>query len=71
MNKNTASWDRIVRVIGGVFLIWLGFASIGGAGGAILGIVGLVFLVTGAVGWCPIYRLFKTGTAKLTGADVG
>jgi hypothetical protein len=52
-----------------VVAIWLGFAQIGGAGGVILGIVGIILLVTGAVGFCPIYAMLKTGTAKLTGGS--
>lgn len=67
--KNEAPWDRILRALIGVVGIWLGFAQMGGAGGVIVGLVGVVLLVTGAVGWCPIYAALKTGTARLTGAD--
>ena len=67
--RNEAMWDRVARAIVGVVAIWLGFAQLGGAGGVVLGIVGIVLVVTGAVGFCPIYAMLKTGTAKLTGAD--
>ena len=68
--RNEAGWDRALRAVIGVVAIWLGFAVMGGAGGVVLGIVGVVLLVTGAVGFCPLYALFKTGTARLTSSDV-
>ncbi|MEN8114438.1 MAG: DUF2892 domain-containing protein [Actinomycetota bacterium] len=61
--KNEASWDRIVRVVGGVVLIGLGLGGvIGSPWGWIAAIVGAVFVVTGALGVCPIYSLLKTST---------
>ena len=32
--------------------------------GIILGVVGAVLIVTGLVGWCPLYALFKIRTNK-------
>jgi hypothetical protein len=65
MSGNEASWDRIVRVILGIVLIYLGFSSaIGGGLGVFVGIIGFVPLITGIVGWCPLYSIFKTGTKK-------
>ncbi|MEN8235053.1 MAG: DUF2892 domain-containing protein [Actinomycetota bacterium] len=61
--KNEASWDRIVRVVLGVVLIGLGLGGvIGSPWGWIAALVGAVFLVTGALGVCPIYLLLKTST---------
>lgn len=62
MKGNEASWDRIVRVVGGVVLIALGLLVIEGAWGWIAAVAGGVFLVTGLVGWCPIYAALRTGT---------
>jgi hypothetical protein len=65
MSGNEASWDRIARVILGIVLIYLGFSSvIGGGLGVAVGIIGFVPLITGIVGWCPLYSVFKTGTKK-------
>jgi len=65
MSVNEASWDRIVRIILGVVLIYLGFSSvIDGGLGIVVGIIGFVPLLTGIVGWCPLYTVFKTGTKK-------
>ena len=68
---NEAGWDRIARVVLGVVLMVVGFGVVGGTGGTILGIVGLVPLVTGLVGYCPLYSVFKfrtNGQDQPTGA---
>jgi hypothetical protein len=62
MKLNEASWDRIARVIGGVALIGVGLLAITGGWGWALAAVGLVLVVTGIVGWCPIYATFRIGT---------
>ncbi len=64
MKTNEAMWDRGVRVVLGIVLVIVGFAVIGGVGGVILGIVGLIPLVTGAVGWCPLYTALGFRTLK-------
>ncbi len=62
MQKNMASWDRIGRVVLGIILIFLAIKN-HGIIFTILGVVGLVFLVTAAIGFCPLYTVlgFKTG----------
>ena len=62
MKGNEASWDRIARVALGVALIIGGLVAIGGTGGYILAAVGMIPLVTGLVGWCPIYSILRIGT---------
>jgi len=64
MKTNENSVDRIVRVILGLVLIVVGFCVMGGTGGIILGIIGFVPLLTGIVGFCPAYALFKFSTKK-------
>ncbi len=65
MKSNEASWDRIVRVVLGAVLLFLGFGSaISGAVGAIVGVVGVVLVVTGLVGFCPLYALLKINTNR-------
>ncbi len=62
---NEASWDRIARVVLGVVLIYLGFSgTVGGGLGTFLGIFGFVPLLTGLVGWCPLYALFRVRTNR-------
>ena len=63
MKTNEATWDRVVRVILGIVLFYLFFAGIiTGALGWIVLVIGAVLLLTGVVGWCPLYALFKSGT---------
>ena len=65
VNINEASWDRILRIVLGIALLVLGW------GGIVTGTLGVVFkwlgfvpLITGLVGWCPIYALLRVRTNK-------
>ncbi len=60
---NEALWDRIVRVIVGIVLLYLGwFGVVTGEWGIALKIIGFFPLLTGIVGWCPLYALLKITT---------
>jgi hypothetical protein len=62
---NEAGWDRIVRVVLGVVLIYLGFSgTVEGGFGTFLGVFGFVPLITGLVGWCPLYAIFRVRTKQ-------
>ena len=62
---NEASWDRIVRVVLGIVLLYLGWAGvITGGWGTFLKIIGFLPLLTGLVGVCPLYSLLKIRTHK-------
>jgi hypothetical protein len=66
MKTNEANWDRIVRVLVGVVLLYLGWAGVvTGGWGVFLKIVGFVPLLTGIAGFCPLYALlgFRTRAA--------
>ncbi len=65
---NESNGDRIFRVVVGVALLIAGFTALSGVISVIAIIVGAILTLTGAVGFCPIYAVFKTGTRKLTGA---
>jgi hypothetical protein len=65
MKKNMGSLDRIIRIALAVIIAILYFANvISGTWAIILGILALVFLVTGLVGVCPLYKLIGTSTLK-------
>ena len=65
MKTNEAAWDRIIRIGAGFVLGYLGLGGvIGGTLGIIATILGAVLLVTGAIGWCPLYSLAKFSTLK-------
>lgn len=55
---NEAGWDRAARVALGVVLLVVGFAAVQGTVGVVIGVIALVPLLTGLIGWCPLYALF-------------
>ena len=63
--KNLARWDRILRILTGILMIL--FASTGAVDG-IFRVALLLFawvpLVTGALGWDPIYSLLRIGSHR-------
>jgi len=62
---NEASWDRIIRVILGIVLLYLGWAGVVSGGlGVFFKYFGFIPLITGLVGWCPLYAVFKFRTNK-------
>lgn len=62
---NEAGWDRIVRVVLGIALLYLGWAGVvTGGWGTFLKVIGFVPLLTGLVGYCPLYALLKVRTNK-------
>ena len=65
MTVNEATWDRAIRVVAGLVLLYLGW------GGVVAGTLGVVFkwlgflpLLTGIVGYCPAYPLLGCRTKK-------
>lgn len=60
---NEGTLDRVIRLVLGVAAVllswWVGFGSLGGV---LLLVVAGVALVTGVVGYCPTYQLFKIST---------
>ena len=65
MKTNESSLDRIVRILFGIALLALYFTNImtGGLGIAFI-VLGTIVLLTGAVGFCPLYALLKFHTNK-------
>ena len=64
MKVNEANWDRIARVILGIALILVPILFTRETFGIILGIFGLILLVTGIIGFCPLYTVFNISTKK-------
>jgi hypothetical protein len=63
---NEAGWDRVVRVVIGVAMVVVGFGVMSGTAGLVVGIIGFVPLLTGLVGWCPLYSVFRIRTNDAT-----
>ena len=60
MKANEGGVDRALRVIAGLALIALAFLGTVGA----WGYIGVVPLLTGAIGFCPVYPLLGINTCK-------
>jgi hypothetical protein len=59
-NESTA--DRVIRLVAGVVLVALGVLGVHGTWGIVLDVLGAVLLLTGAIGFCPLYRVFGFST---------
>jgi hypothetical protein len=65
MKLNESSADRVIRVIVGIVLLVLYFTGImSGTLGIILLAVGALLVLTGLIGFCPLYALLKIRTNK-------
>jgi hypothetical protein len=61
MKLNVGGFDRIARIVAGLVLIALAATGTVGAWGW----VGIVPLLTGAVGFCPVYPLLGLNTCSM------
>ena len=62
---NEASWDRALRIVVGIVLLYLGWAGIvGGTLGLVFKILGFLPLVTGVFGYCALYSIFGVRTCR-------
>ena len=62
---NEAPWDRALRVLVGLFLLYLGWSgAVAGTLGWILKIGGFLPLATGIIGWCALYQLLDFSTCS-------
>jgi hypothetical protein len=61
---NEGGLDRTFRIMLGLLLILAGYVS-GGAWGIVLYVIAIVPLLTGVIGWCPLYSLFRIDTCGL------
>jgi hypothetical protein len=67
LRVNEAGWDRTLRVVIGLVLMYVGWGGVlTGVLGAVVGVIGLVLLVTGVIGWCPLYTVLGCATRRET-----
>lgn len=62
MKKNVGNTDRIIRVVAGLAILSLLFWVEGNL--RYLGFIGIIPLVTGLLGYCPLYSIFNFSTNK-------
>ncbi len=65
MKQNEHFYDRLVRVlaalaVGALFLM----GQISGIAALILGVIAVAFVITGFVGFCPVYHFLGLSTGK-------
>lgn len=65
LKRNEGNLDRIVRVVLGFAVLSLVFVG----PQTLWGLVGLIFIVTGLVGMCPIYRILGINTCGKEGCE--
>lgn len=66
MHTNEGTVDRAVRgVAGAVVVVVALLIGLGSVLGIVLAVVGAILLVTAAVGFCPIYRVFGLSTCPV------
>lgn len=65
MKTNMSNLDRIIRVVLAIVLFALYFTgTVTGALGIVFIVIGAIALITGVVGFCPLYALLKIKTNK-------
>ncbi len=65
MCGNVGGIDKLLRIVAGVVLLYFAFDE-----GYWWGWIGLIPLLTGLVGFCPLYKVFGISTKK-KGGDGG
>jgi hypothetical protein len=65
MTSNESLVDRVIRVVVAVVALVAAFTvGIGSPLGIVLLVVAAIMLVTAAVGFCPLYRMFGLNTNR-------
>ncbi len=65
LNRNMGTLDRIIRlVIAAVIAVLYFTGNLSGLVAIILGVLAVIFIVTSAIGFCPLYLLFGFSTRK-------
>ncbi len=63
MSCNVGGIERPVRIVMGILLLGVGaFAELAVAATAVVFVLGTIALVTGAIGYCPVWTLLEVNT---------
>lgn len=63
--RNVSALDRIIRLVLGLLMLWAGWSgAVDGISQIALRIFAWVPLVTGLLGWCPLYIIAGISTYK-------
>jgi len=65
MKKNMGALDRIIRIILAVAGAGVVYSHmVEGALAIVIGVIAVIFILTAAIGFCPLYIPFKISTLK-------
>lgn len=63
--SNLATWDRVLRIVLGIAMLFLGWSDlVDGLGAIALVVFAWVPLLTGLVGWCPFYAILGVSSLR-------
>lgn len=62
--QNEGTLDRVIRVVAGAVLGITVFTALTGIWQIVAAVVAAILLVTGIVGFCPIYALLRINTRR-------
>lgn len=67
MKRNMGIIDRLIRILIAILFIFLIYkGQVRDVLATVLGIVSAVFILTGLIGWCPLYTILGINTGKKT-----
>ena len=61
MKSNVGGIDKILRILVGIALIVMAYMNVVG----VWGYIGVVPLLTGLIGWCPVYPLLGISSCPM------
>lgn len=65
MKINETGIDSVIRIFAAVLLLYLGFGGeLTGALAIAADMLGVILLLTGVIGFCPLYALFRFSGPK-------
>lgn len=65
MNKNIGSIDRVIRFVGGVILLYLGYAVISnGVLQFVFSALGVIAVLESFTGYCGLYKMLGINTNR-------
>lgn len=67
MACNVGGVERPIRIVVGIVALGIGaFAGLPPVGAGVALVVGTIALVTGAIGFCPVWTLFGINTCQMS-----
>jgi hypothetical protein len=61
--QNESTIDRVIRFVLGAVLVYVWYAAlVTGVLATVALVIGIILVLTGLIGWCPLYSLFGMKT---------